>query len=86
MKKVRYVPQFKRNLISVGTLKTLGLEVSIKDGVIKMTKCFIVVLKGVHQNDLYYLKTSTVIGQVMTSIDIDDNSTRLCNMRLGHTE
>ena len=31
LKKVRYVPQLKRNLISLGALKALGLEVSIRD-------------------------------------------------------
>jgi len=53
LKEVGYVPQLKRNLISVGALKSLGLEVSIKDGVLKMTKGLIVVLKGVHWNNLY---------------------------------
>jgi len=31
LKDVRYVPQLKRNLISVNNLKALGLEVSIRD-------------------------------------------------------
>jgi len=85
LKKVRYVPQLKRNLISVGALEILGLEVSIRDGVLKMTKSSIVILKGVRRNNLYYLKGSIVTGQVATSIDSDDDSTRLCYMRLGHT-
>ena len=38
LKDVRYVPQLKRNFNSVGTLKTLDLVVSIRDGVLKMTK------------------------------------------------
>ena len=38
LKEVRYVPQLKRNLISVVSLKTLGLEVSIKNRILKMTK------------------------------------------------
>jgi len=46
LKEMRYVPQLKRNLISAGTLKTLGLEVSIRDGVLKMTKGSVVVLKA----------------------------------------
>ena len=49
LKNVRYVPQLKRNLISVATLKTLGLVVSIRDGVLKMTKSSIVVMKGVRR-------------------------------------
>ena len=38
LKEVRYVSQLKRNLISVAVLKILGLVVSIRDGVLKMTK------------------------------------------------
>ena len=68
LKEVRYVPQLKRNLISVGALKMLGLVVSIRNGVLKMTKASMVVMKGVHRNDLYYLKGSTVTGQVETSV------------------
>ena len=74
---MRYVSQLKRNLISVGVLKILGLEVSIRDSVLKMTKDSIVVLKGVRQNNLYYLKGSTITRQVTTSTDSDDDSTRL---------
>jgi len=86
LKEVRYVPQLKRNLNAIAALETLGLEVSIKDGVLKMTKGSMVVLKGVHRNNLYYLKGSTVTGRVVTSIDTDDYSTRLWHMRLGHTD
>ena len=46
LKKVRYVPQLKRNLISVGALETLGLMVSIRDSVLKMIKGSMVVMKG----------------------------------------
>ena len=77
LKKVKYVPQLKRNIISVGALETLGLVVSIKDGVLKMTKGSMVVLKVVRRNNLYYLKGSTVTGQVATSTDSDEDSTRL---------
>ena len=58
LKEVRYVPQLKRNLISVGALKALGLVVSIRDGVLKMTKGSVVVMKGDRQNNLYYMKGS----------------------------
>ena len=59
LKDVRYVPQLKRNLIFVA-LKELGLEISIRDGVLKMIKGLMVVLKSVRRNNLYYLKGSTV--------------------------
>ena len=77
LKEVRYVPQLKRNLISVGTLKTLGLVVSIRDSVLKMTKGSMVVMKGVHWNNLYYLKGSTIISQVETSSSSDDGCTQV---------
>jgi len=85
LKKVRYVPQLKRNFISVGALKILSLEVSIRDDVLKMTKGSMVMMKGVRRNNLYYLKGSTVADKVATSIDSDDDSIRLWHMRLGHT-
>ena len=59
---MRYVPQLKMNLISVGALKALSLEVSIRDDFLKMTRGSMVVLKGVRLNNLYYLKSSMVIG------------------------
>ena len=46
LKEVRYVPQLKKNLFSVGVLKVLGLEVCIRNSVLKMTKGSMVVLKG----------------------------------------
>jgi len=66
LKKMIHVSQLKRNLISVGALKTLDLEVSIRDDVLKMTKSSMVVLNW---NNLYYLKGSIVTGQVATSTD-----------------
>ena len=47
LKDVRYVPQVKKNLISICALKALGVEVSIRDGVLKIIKGSMVVLKGV---------------------------------------
>ena len=47
LKEVRYVPQLKRNLISVGALEALGLVISIRDGVLKMIKGSMVVIKGI---------------------------------------
>jgi len=55
LKEVRYVPQLKKNLISVGALEALGHGVSVRDGVLKMTRGSMVVLKDVRCNNLYYL-------------------------------
>ena len=81
---MRYAPQLKRNLISIGAFESLGLVVSIRDGVLKMTKGSMVVMKGICQNNLYYLKGSTVTDQVETSIPSDDGCTQIWLMRVGH--
>jgi len=47
LKEVRYVPQVKKNLISIGALEALGHRVYVRDGVLKMTRGSMVVLKGV---------------------------------------
>jgi len=85
LKDVRYVPQLKRNLISVGALKALDLEISIRDGVLKMIKDSMIVLKSVRRNNLYYLKGSTGTEQVITSTNSNNDCTQLCQMRLEHT-
>jgi len=82
---MRYIPQLKRNLISIGALKTLSLEVFIRDGVLKMNRDSMVVLKGVRRNNLYYLKGGTITSPVATFTNSDDNSTRLWHRKLEHT-
>ena len=74
---MRYVPQLKKNLIFVGALEALGLVVSIQDGVLKMTKGSMVVMKGIRRNNLYYLKGSIVIGLVETSTSSDNDCTQV---------
>jgi len=59
---VRYVPQVKKNLISVGALKALGHAVSVRDGILKITRSSMVVMKGVRHNNLYYLMGCTITG------------------------
>ena len=60
LKDVRYVPQLKKNLISIGALEAQGLKGTLEDGVFKMLKGLMVILKGVRWNILLYLKGSTM--------------------------
>jgi len=46
--------------------------ISIRDGVLKMTKGSMVVMKGIRRNNLYYLEGSAVTGLLTTSISSDD--------------
>ena len=84
LKEMRYVPQLKKNLVSIGALKALGLVISVRDGVLKMIKGSMVVMKGVCQDNLYYLKGSTVTGQVETSSSLDDSCTKVWQVKVGH--
>jgi len=47
LKDVMYVPQLKKIFISVGDLKALGLKISDRDGVLKILRGSMVVLKSV---------------------------------------
>jgi len=85
LKKVSYVSQVKKNLISVGALEVLGNAVYIRDGILKITRGSMVVMKCVRHNNLYYLRGSTVIRRVETFISSDGDCTQVWRMRLGHT-
>ena len=57
---VRYVPKFKKNLISLGALESIGLVLIIRDGVLKVISGALLVMKGTRRNNLYYYNGSTV--------------------------
>jgi len=42
-----YVPQLKKNLISVGALEAKGLRGTLGEGILKMFSGSLVVLKGI---------------------------------------
>jgi len=74
LKDIRYIPQLKKNLISIGDLEPQGLKGTLEDGIIKILKGSIVVLKGIRLNNMYYLKNSTVTEQVMVSERVNNGS------------
>jgi len=77
LKDVRYIPQMKKNIISIGALQAQGLKFSGRDGVLKVLKGSMIVLKGIRRNNLFYLKGNTITGQLATSVGLGDDSTRL---------
>ncbi|KAI3472951.1 hypothetical protein Pfo_029197 [Paulownia fortunei] len=86
---VRYVPDLKKNLISLGALESKGLVVTMRYGVLKTTSGALVVIKGIRRNNLYYYQGNTVIGTASAAIsnnDKDFEATRLWHMRLGHAD
>ena len=77
LKDVRYVPQLKKNVISIGALESQGLRETLGGGVLKMFSGSLVVLKGIKHNNLYYLKSSAVTENLVASECLDVDSTRL---------
>ena len=57
--------------------------ISIRDGVLKMIKGSMVVMKGVRRNNLYYLKGSTVTSQVETFSSSDDGCIKVWQVKVG---
>ncbi|KAG8490339.1 hypothetical protein CXB51_015583 [Gossypium anomalum] len=84
---VRYVPELKRNLISLSTLDSKGYRYTAESGVLKISKGSLVVMKGQRKTaKLYVLQGSTVTGDaaVASSSLSDDDITKLWHMRLGY--
>ncbi|KAK2987526.1 hypothetical protein RJ640_030195 [Escallonia rubra] len=59
---VRYIPDLKKNLISLGTLDSIDWSISIKGGVMKVSKGAVVIMKGQKTENLYKLIGNTIIG------------------------
>ncbi|GJR53654.1 transposable element [Tanacetum coccineum] len=82
---VRHVPELKKNLISLGTLDSIGCDYRGRGGVLKVSKGTLVVMKGEKTNGLYLLKGSTITGAVrVSSSSINLDSTKLWHVCLGH--
>jgi len=77
LKDARYVPQLKKNLISVGALEAQGLSGTLGEDILKMSNGSLVFLKGIRRNNLYYLKSSAVIEKLTASEYLKDDSTKL---------
>ena len=80
---VRYVPNLKKNLISLGAMESKGFNIVMEDGILKVMYGAHTVIKGNRKNNLYYLEGSTIIGSVAI-VSIEDDITRLWHMHLGH--
>ncbi|XP_065044048.1 retrovirus-related Pol polyprotein from transposon TNT 1-94 isoform X1 [Musa acuminata AAA Group] len=83
---VRHVPNLKKNLIFLGTLKALGCKYTAEGGVMKVSRSALVVMKACRSGSLYILQGTTVIGSVAVSSSSlsDSDITKLWHMRLGH--
>ena len=74
---VRYVPDLRRSLISVGALSRLGLKIVVEGEKMKISKGSMIVMRGVRAGNLYLLKGTTVIGESASVTSVDSDSFRL---------
>ncbi|KAK2995032.1 hypothetical protein RJ640_021189 [Escallonia rubra] len=83
---VRYIPDLKNNLISLGTLDFIDCSISIKCGVMKVSKGVMVIMKGQKTENLYKLIGNTVINgaSVSTHAGSSNDNSELWHKRLGH--
>ena len=76
LKDARYVPQLK-NVIWIRALEAQDLRGTLEEGVLKMFRGSLVILKSIRRNNLYYLKGCAVIENLIASEYLDDDSIRL---------
>ncbi|GAV83405.1 gag_pre-integrs domain-containing protein [Cephalotus follicularis] len=82
-----HVLGLKKNLISLGVLDSHGCKFTGENGIIKVLKGALVIMKGKKIDGLYQLQGNTVLGTATvasSSGDKDADTTRLWHMHLGH--
>ena len=79
---VRYVPNLRKNLISIGVLDDLGYSYSLKGGIMRITKGALMVREGRKVSTLYRLIENTVVGRVAvtTLVESSTNNKKLWHM------
>ena len=71
---VRHVPDLRKNLISLGVLDYLGYSFSSKDGIMKIIKGALMVMKGQKVSTLYRLIGNTIVGRVAVTILVESST------------
>ncbi|KAH9764272.1 hypothetical protein KPL70_001465 [Citrus sinensis] len=79
---VRFVPELKRNLISLGMVDQSGCTIKAEKGEIQVLDQGKIVMKGVRKNGLYILVGSSPVQGISACVTRD--KTKLWHMRLAH--
>ncbi|PHT36209.1 hypothetical protein CQW23_23909 [Capsicum baccatum] len=74
LRNVRYVPDLKKNLISLGTLNSLGCKYIGKDEVLEVSRGGLMVMKARKSGMLYAMLGSTNTSVALVSISDGDSS------------
>ncbi|GKC46811.1 retrovirus-related pol polyprotein from transposon TNT 1-94 [Tanacetum coccineum] len=82
---VRYIPELKRNLISLGTLEKEGYTVKMHSSKVKVINGSRVILSGIRRdNCIYSLDGHTMAGELNASVEEKDSLAQVWHKRLGH--
>ncbi|KAH9717011.1 hypothetical protein KPL71_021670 [Citrus sinensis] len=82
LKQVRFVPDLRRNLISLGMIDQLGCSIKAENGQIEIIENGVVIMKGIRRNGLYVLVGS--LPQLGVTTIVTSDKTKLWHIRLGH--
>lgn len=83
LKAIRFVPELKRNLISLGTLDSDGYHYKSENGILRVFKNDSLKLIGKLCSGLYVLQGKTLLGEVNT-IEQQNKEGSLWHKRLAH--
>ena len=81
---MRYVPELRRNLISLSALDDLKYKSNIENGVMKNLNGSLVIAKGYKKNGLFFLDGYVVFGQASVASKTEYDKAVLWHKRLGH--
>ncbi|GJY27382.1 retrovirus-related pol polyprotein from transposon TNT 1-94 [Tanacetum coccineum] len=82
---VRYIPELKRNLMSLGTLEKEGFTVKLQSGKVKVINGSRVILSGIRRDDcVYSLDGHAMVGELNVSVEEKDSLAQVWHKRLGH--
>ncbi|GKD07102.1 retrovirus-related pol polyprotein from transposon TNT 1-94 [Tanacetum coccineum] len=82
---VRYIPELKKNLISLGTLEKEGYTIKLQSGKVKVINGFRVILSGIRRdNCVYSLDGHAMAGELNASVEEKDSLAQVWHKRLGH--
>ncbi|GJX23323.1 retrotransposon protein, putative, ty1-copia subclass [Tanacetum coccineum] len=81
----RYIPELKRNLISLETLEKEGYTVKLQSGKVKVINGSKAVVSGTRRDSyVYSLDGHAVAGELNASVEEKDSLTQVWHKRLGH--
>ena len=81
---VRYVPDLKKNLISLGVLDANGYCIILEGGNLKVAHGALVAIRGTRRGSIYYLNGTTIIGHTAVASSKEQDISKLWHVRLGH--